>query len=75
VPLLPAAGEQLDLRLVPAALATWLVAWQGRLLSADLLLACGALLALAALLLLGSRPAQRVLVGAAVCGCASASAW
>lgn len=74
MPLLPAAGEQLDLRLVPAALGAWVVAWQGRLLPGGVLLAAGAVLAVAALTLLGSRRGGRVLVAAAVCGCTAASA-
>lgn len=74
MPLLPAAGEQLDLRLVPAALGAWVVAWQGRLLPGGLLLAAGAVLAATALVLLGSRRGGRVLVAAAVCGCTAASA-
>jgi competence protein ComEC len=73
VPLLPAAGEQLDARLVPAALATWLVAWQGRLLPGPVLLGCGALLAVAAGVLLVRRASGRALVVAAVCGCAASS--
>lgn len=74
MPLLPAAGEQLDLRLVPAALAAWVVAWQGRLLPGGALLAAGAVLAATALVLLSSRRGGRVLVAAAVCGCTAASA-
>ncbi|TAL19066.1 MAG: ComEC/Rec2 family competence protein [Frankiales bacterium] len=72
--MLPAAGEQLDLRLVPAALGAWVVAWQGRLLPGGLLLVLGALLAAAALVLLGTGRGGRVLVAAAVCGCTAASA-
>jgi competence protein ComEC len=74
VPLLPAAGEQLDLRLVPPALAAWVVAWQGRLLPRDLLLAVAAALAVCCLVLLLSRRGGRVLVAAIVCGCAASSA-
>lgn len=62
------------MRLAPAALATWLVAWQGRLLPPRLLLALGLGLGALALLLLASRRGGRVLVLAAVCGCAASSA-
>jgi competence protein ComEC len=75
--LLPArsdAHQALDLRLVPPALAVWLVAWQGRLLPPGLLLVVGTALALGGLGLLLSRRGGRVLVAAAVCGCAAASA-
>ncbi len=74
MPVLPAAGDLLDVRLVPAALATWLVAWQGRLLPNPQLLWIGAILAAAAVVLLASRRGGRVLVAAAVCGCAASSA-
>ncbi len=74
MPLLRSAGEQLDLRLVPGALAAWLVAWQGRLLPSRLLLAAGVLAAVVALGLLLSRRGGRVLVAAAACGCAAAAA-
>lgn len=74
MPLLPAADEQVDVRLVPAALATWLVAWQGRLLPPAVLLGLGALAAVLALLLLLSRRGGRVLVVATACGCAASSA-
>ena len=74
MPLLPAAGEQLDLRLVPAALATWLVAWQGRLLPPSVLLTLAGALALACLVLLLTRRGGRVLLAAVVCGCAASSA-
>jgi competence protein ComEC len=74
VPLLPAAGEELDLRLVPSALAAWAVAWQGRLLAAPVLLGVGLALAILSLGLLLSRRAGRVLVTAAAFGCAAASA-
>ncbi len=74
MPLLPDAAEQLDLRLVPAALATWVVAWQGRLLPPRLLLGAGGLLVLVTLLLLLSRRGGRFLLAATVCGCAAASA-
>lgn len=72
--LLPAAGEQLDLRLVPAALATWLVAWQGRLLPSDVLLAVAGVLTIACAFLLLIRRGGRVLLAAVVCGCAASSA-
>jgi competence protein ComEC len=74
VPLLPAADEPLDLRLVPGALAAWLVAWQGRLLPSSLLAATGLVLAVLSVGLLLSRRGGRVLVLAAACGCAAASA-
>ena len=74
MPLLPAAGEQLDLRLVPGALAAWLVAWQGRLLPPDLLLGAAGLLAAGCLGLLLTRRGGRVLVAAVACGCAASSA-
>ena len=67
---LPQAGAPLDLRLVPAALAAWLVAWQGRLLPPRLLLAAALVLALLAAGLL----VRRATVAAAVLGCAAASA-
>ena len=73
MPLLPAAGEQLDLRLVPAAAAAWLVAWQGRLLPPDLLLWLAGALGAGCLGLLLSRRGGRALVAATVCGCAAAS--
>ena len=68
---LPRAGEPLDLRLVPPALAAWLVAWQGRLLPPRLLLATAVVLALLAAALLCRRSTVAV---AAVLGCAAASA-
>ena len=80
MPVLPRAGEPLDLRLVPPALAVWLVAWQGRLLAPRILLVTAALAAvLAAALLLRRAPSGapsrgRRLVTAAVLGCAAASA-
>ena len=74
MPLLPDAADQLDLRLVPAALGTWLVAWQGRLLPGRVLLAAGMLLAAVAVGLLAARRAGWALVAAAVCGCTAASA-
>lgn len=52
MPVLPAAREPLDLRLVPPVLAAWVVAWQGRLLPPAVLLACAAAALLAAALLL-----------------------
>ncbi len=67
---LPPAGEPLDLRLVPGALAAWLVAWQGRLLPPRPLLAGALVLALLAAGLLR----RRATVAAAVLGCAAASA-
>jgi competence protein ComEC len=74
LPARPDADRSLDLRLVPPALAVWLVAWQGRLLPPGLLLVLGAALALGGLGLLLSCRGGRVLVAAAVCGCAAASA-
>ena len=68
---LPRAGEPLDLRLVPPALAVWLVAWQGRLLPSRLLLAAALVLALVAAVLLLRRT---TVAAAAVLGCAAASA-
>ena len=73
MPQLPAAGEQLDARLVPAALATWVVAWQGRLLPSALLVAVALVLCVAAVGLLLRRSSGRALVAAGVCGCAAAS--
>lgn len=73
MPLLPAAGEQLDARLVPAALATWVVAWQGRLLPGRVLVGLALALAAAAGVLLLRRCSGRALVAATVCGCAAAS--
>ena len=67
---LPPAGAPLDLRLVPGALAAWLVAWQGRLLPPRLLLTAAAVLAVLALALL----VRRSTVAAAVLGCAAAAA-
>ena len=67
----PRAGEPLDLRLVPPAAAAWLVAWQGRLLPAEVLLSAAGVLALAAGVLLCRR---RTVAVAAVLGCAAASA-
>ena len=72
--LLPSADEPLDLRLVPGALAAWMVAWQGRLLPSRVLVVVGVSLALVATVLLVSRRGGRVLVVAAACGCAAASA-
>ena len=72
--LLPDADEPLDLRLVPGALAAWLVAWQGRLLPSQVLLGLGLALAVLAAVLLLSRRGGRVLVVAAAVGCAGASA-
>jgi competence protein ComEC len=74
VPLLPAAGDPLDLRLVPAALATWIVAWQGRLLPPSVLLGIGGALAVVCAVLLLTRRGGRVLMTAAACGCAASSA-
>ena len=68
---LPPAGEPLDLRLVPPALAIWLVAWQGRLLPPRLLLGAALVLALVGAVLLLRRAAG---AAAAVLGCAAASA-
>lgn len=62
------------MRLVPAALATWLVSWQGRLLPPDLLLGLGVAAGVLAGVLLLSRRGGRTLVLAAVCGCAASSA-
>ena len=84
MPVLPRAGEPLDLRLVPPALAVWLVAWQGRLLPPRALLVAAALAAALSVALLlrgppsslpagGPAPGRR-LVAAAVLGCAAASA-
>ncbi len=74
MPLLPKAGEQLDLRLAPPATAAWVVAWQGRLLPSRPLLAAAAVALVAALALLCVRRRGRVLVLAAVLGCSAASA-
>ena len=74
MPVLPRAGEPLDLRLVPAALAVWLVAWQGRLVPPRLLLLAGVLAALTSAVLLLGRVRGRLLVLAAAAGCAAASA-
>ena len=74
MPLLPEAGEPLDLRLVPGAFAAWAVAWQGRLLPSGLLLGAGLVAAMVAVGLLLSRRGGRVLVAAAACGCAAAAA-
>ncbi|MGI8535642.1 MAG: ComEC/Rec2 family competence protein [Mycobacteriales bacterium] len=74
MPVLPRAGEQLDLRLVPPATAAWVVAWQGRLLPPELMLAMAAVALVAALALLCVRRRGRALVLAAVLGCAAASA-
>jgi len=74
VPALPSVDEPLDLRLVPGALAAWFVAWQGRLLPSPVLLRLGLVLAVLAVGLLLSRRSGWVLVVAAACGCAAASA-
>ena len=74
MPLLPSAREPLDLRLVPPALAAWLVAWQGRLLPPVLLLALAGACLLGAAVLLAVRRGTRAVVTAAVLGCAAASA-
>ena len=74
MPVLPRAGEPLDLRLVPAALAVWLVAWQGRLLPPAVLLAGAAVAAVLSAVLLVRRAQGRLLVVAAAAGCAAASA-
>ena len=72
--MLPRADDPLDLRLVPPALAAWLVAWQGRLLPPRLLLLGAAVLAVLAAALLLRRTTGRLLLVAAVLGCAAASA-
>ena len=74
MPLLPSAREPLDLRLVPPALAAWLVAWQGRLLPPVLLLVLAGACLLGAAVLLAVRRGPRAVVTAAVLGCAAASA-
>ena len=74
MPVLPTAGEGLDLRLVLPALAVWVVAWQGRLLPARLLLVGAAVLVAVASWLLLRRARGRALLAAAVLGCAAASA-
>jgi len=74
MPVLPEAREPLDLRLVPAALATWLVAWQGRLMPTALLLALAGLSLTACGTLLLLRRDVRSIAVAAVLGCAAASA-
>ena len=74
MPVLPAAGAQLDLRLVPGAVAAWVIAWQGRLLPSGLLLGAGLLVGIVAVGLLLSRRGGRVLVAAAACGCGAAAA-
>ena len=74
MPLLPTASEQLDLRLVPPAIAAWMVAWQGRLLGPEVLLAAAAVALSLALALLCLRRRGRALVFAAVLGCAAAAA-
>ncbi len=68
-----AAPDRADLRLVLPATATWLVAWQGRLLApaAVVVLACG-LLALGAVTLWRSRRPTAATI-AAVCLCAAAA--
>jgi competence protein ComEC len=68
---LPQAGAPHDLRLVPPALAAWLVAWQGRLLPPRVLLGAAVVLAVLAAALLLRRTGVAV---AAVLGCAAASA-
>ncbi len=73
MPLLPPAGQPLDLRLVLPAVAAWLVAWQGRLLPPAVLLTGAALAAAACAVLLVRRPVGRSLVAAAFLGCAAAS--
>ncbi len=74
MPVLPRADEPLDLRLVPAALAVWVVAWQGRLVPPGLLLVAGAAAAAVSAVLLLRRAQGPWLVLAAVVGCAAASA-
>lgn len=75
MPALPPAGEGLDLRLVPPALAVWAVAWQGRLLPPGVLLPAAAGCALLALwLLVRTSASWRAGVAASVLGCAAASA-
>ena len=71
---LRAAADPLDLRLVPPALAAWLVAWQGRLLPPRLLLAAAVAAALLSAVLLVRRARGRLLVVAVVLGCGAASA-
>ena len=74
MPLLPGAGEGLDLRLVPPALAAWIVAWQGRLVPPRLLLVLAGVALVGAAALLAVRRGPRALVATSVLGCAAASA-
>jgi competence protein ComEC len=71
MPQTPGAG---DLRLVPAALAVWVVAWQGRNVPSTLLFGLAVVAGLAAAGLLLARRTGRVLLVAAACACAAASA-
>ncbi|MBW3646372.1 MAG: ComEC/Rec2 family competence protein [Actinobacteria bacterium] len=74
MPALPNASERLDLRLVPPALAAWVVAWQGRLLPPGVLFGAAGVMLIFAIVLLGVHRRGRMLVFVAVLGCSAASA-
>ncbi|HWG94718.1 MAG TPA: ComEC/Rec2 family competence protein [Mycobacteriales bacterium] len=68
------APERPDLRLVPPALAVWLLTWHGWRAPAGVLLGLAAVLALAVPVLLVRRVSPSSRVVAAVCACTAAAA-